>query len=121
MISLALLFVSHVSLTYADEGISATLILTSNLSTVGDIVDLTVEVTHPAGYRLVPLDSALALGGVLNEAEILQPEIGHIGMMVSSAALQKVWQPLPHRRAGMKQIYFHGVCAAVEDIGDFLN
>jgi len=62
LILLALLFSSHFSLTYADEGISAKLIVTSNLSTVGDIVDLTVEVTHPVGYRLVPLDLASPWG-----------------------------------------------------------
>ncbi len=56
LISLALVFGSHFSITYADEGISATLNLTSNFCTVGDIVELTVEVTHPIGYRLVPLD-----------------------------------------------------------------
>lgn len=62
MILFALVFSPHVSRTYADEGISATLIVTSNLSTVGDIVDLTVEVTHPVGYRLVPLDLASSWG-----------------------------------------------------------
>lgn len=61
-LSIVLVFGSHFSITYADEGISTTLILTSNLCTVGDIVDLTVEVTHPAGSRLVPIDLASPWG-----------------------------------------------------------
>ena len=56
LISFALVLITNFSITYADEGIFAKLIVPADFATVGDIVELKVEVTHPAGYRLVPLD-----------------------------------------------------------------
>jgi polyhydroxyalkanoate synthase subunit PhaC len=48
----------------------------------------------PAQDRIVPPASAEALIGSLPAAERLAPSLGHIGMIVGSAAPRQVWQPL---------------------------
>lgn len=44
--------------------------------------------------RLVPSKSALALQALLKDCEAIQPELGHIGLMGSCTAQQKVWLPV---------------------------
>lgn len=48
----------------------------------------------PAGDRIVPPKSALALADALPNAERLQPSAGHIGMMAGRGALPLVWEPM---------------------------
>ena len=48
----------------------------------------------PSQDRIVPPASARALAEAIPGAEILAPLIGHIGMVVSARAQQKVWRPL---------------------------
>jgi polyhydroxyalkanoate synthase len=71
----------------------------------------------PAKDRIVPPASAAALGAAIPGAEVLQPPIGHIGMVVSGGAKERIWSPLaewllahskdhapPRRRAGAKKV-----------------
>ncbi|MDI9408578.1 MAG: alpha/beta fold hydrolase [Candidatus Pacebacteria bacterium] len=51
-------------------------------------------VVIPSRDRIVPPESALALGDSLPWARIIRPDIGHVGMMVSPRAEALVWQPL---------------------------
>jgi polyhydroxyalkanoate synthase len=51
-------------------------------------------VVVPAKDRLVPPISALALAQRLPRAEILQPDLGHIGLVVGGRAPAAVWAPL---------------------------
>ena len=48
----------------------------------------------PGQDRIVPPASAKALAEAIPGAESLAPPIGHIGMVVSGGAQEKVWQPL---------------------------
>lgn len=48
----------------------------------------------PAGDRIVPPGSALALADMLPNGETLRPAAGHIGMMVGSRAERDVWRPI---------------------------
>lgn len=48
----------------------------------------------PAGDRIVPPASALALAEALPKATTLRPALGHIGMMAGGAAAKQVWLPL---------------------------
>jgi len=48
----------------------------------------------PDQDRIVPPTSARALAEAIPGAESLAPQIGHIGMIVSGRAREKVWQPL---------------------------
>lgn len=48
----------------------------------------------PAKDKLVPPVSALALAERLSRAEVLQPELGHIGLIVGSKAPEAVWRPV---------------------------
>ncbi len=48
----------------------------------------------PAGDRIVPPASALALCEAIPTAEVLRPAAGHIGMVVGGRAAELVWQPL---------------------------
>ena len=48
----------------------------------------------PSRDRIVPPASSLALTRALPQAEVLSPEIGHVGMMASPRAQSTVWQPL---------------------------
>ena len=57
-------------------------------------------VVIPSRDRIVPPASALALAQSLPRAEVLSPEIGHVGMMASPRAEALVWQPLVKWLAG---------------------
>ncbi|WP_430436880.1 alpha/beta fold hydrolase [Oceanibaculum nanhaiense] len=48
----------------------------------------------PAGDRIVPPASSLALAEALTNATTLRPAQGHIGMMAGGAAAKQVWDPL---------------------------
>ncbi|MFO7483128.1 alpha/beta fold hydrolase [Oceanibaculum nanhaiense] len=48
----------------------------------------------PAGDRIVPPASSLALAAALPNATTLRPAQGHIGMMAGGAAAKQVWDPL---------------------------
>jgi polyhydroxyalkanoate synthase len=48
----------------------------------------------PAGDRIVPPKSALALADALPKAERMLPSAGHIGMMAGGKALPLVWEPM---------------------------
>ena len=51
-------------------------------------------VVVPAGDRIVPPASALALGRALPNATVRRPRLGHIGLMASKTAARRVWRPL---------------------------
>ena len=53
---LLFLLITGFSITRADEGISAKLTPQQKELHVGDVINLTLDVTHPAGYRLIPLE-----------------------------------------------------------------
>ena len=48
----------------------------------------------PSRDRIVPPASALALASCMRNAEVLEPPLGHIGMVVAGAAPTQLWQPL---------------------------
>ena len=48
----------------------------------------------PAGDRIVPPKSALALADALPKGERMLPNAGHIGMMAGRGALPLVWEPM---------------------------
>jgi len=48
----------------------------------------------PGQDRIVPPASAASLAERLPAAKVCRPAIGHVGMMVSGAAEQRVWRPL---------------------------
>lgn len=48
----------------------------------------------PSRDRIVPPASALALAGAMQNAEVFEPPLGHIGMVVAGAAPKQLWQPL---------------------------
>ena len=48
----------------------------------------------PANDRIVPPGSARALADAMPGAEVLEPTLGHIGMVVGGAARPMVWEPL---------------------------
>jgi polyhydroxyalkanoate synthase subunit PhaC len=51
-------------------------------------------VVVPARDKLVPPVSALALAQRLPQVEVLQPDLGHIGLVIGSKAPEAVWTPL---------------------------
>ncbi len=51
-------------------------------------------VAAPANDRIVPPESALAIARDLPNATVVQPNLGHIGMIVGGAARETVWAPL---------------------------
>ena len=51
-------------------------------------------VVVPAGDRIVPPASALALARALPNATVRRPRLGHIGLMASKTAARRVWRPL---------------------------
>ncbi|MBT5809031.1 MAG: alpha/beta hydrolase [Rhodospirillaceae bacterium] len=53
-----------------------------------------VYVSVPANDRIVPPESALAIANDLPDATVVQPNLGHIGMMVGGGAKETVWAPL---------------------------
>ena len=54
-------------------------------------VDLPALVVVPANDRIVPPQSAMPLGAALPRAEVMQPTLGHIGMMVSRGVADALW------------------------------
>jgi polyhydroxyalkanoate synthase len=57
-------------------------------------VDLPSLCVLPSGDRIVPPKSALALAEALPRCDRLEPNAGHIGMIASTRAQEKVWRPL---------------------------
>lgn len=51
-------------------------------------------VVVPSRDRIVPPASAAALGALIPGAEVWRPHLGHIGMIVSGGAPEKIWDPL---------------------------
>ena len=58
------------------------------------LVKLPALVLVPEGDRIVPPASALALANALPNRQVERPPLGHIGMVVSGQAKEKVWQVL---------------------------
>jgi polyhydroxyalkanoate synthase len=56
-------------------------------------VDLPAFCAIPQRDRLVPAVSALALANALPRAHILQPAVGHVGMVAGTRAESSLWQP----------------------------
>jgi polyhydroxyalkanoate synthase len=70
--------------------------VTGNWRVDGDIVDprgidLPALVVIPANDRIVPPESAMALGAALPDATVMRPGAGHIGMMVSRGIEDRLW------------------------------
>ncbi len=67
---------------------------------IGDItvaperLDLPVCLAIPDRDRIVPPASALALGSLLREHELIRPNAGHVGMIVGKHAEATLWAPL---------------------------
>ena len=67
---------------------------------IGDVIvrperlDLPVCLAVPDHDRIVPPESALALGRVLRECELIRPKAGHVGMVVGQNAEATLWVPL---------------------------
>ncbi len=57
-------------------------------------IDIPALVVAAARDRLVPAESALALGDVLPRCTVMLPDCGHIGMMTGTKAQQTVWEPV---------------------------
>lgn len=57
-------------------------------------VDLPALSLIPANDRIVPPGSSRALAERLPKSEVLQPNLGHIGMVVSFKARKEIWDPL---------------------------
>jgi polyhydroxyalkanoate synthase len=51
-------------------------------------------IAAPANDRIVPPESALAIACDLPDVTVVQPNLGHIGMMVGGGAQKTVWEPL---------------------------
>jgi polyhydroxyalkanoate synthase len=51
-------------------------------------------VAIPTRDRIVPPASAAALAARLRGASVLEPEGGHIGMIVAGNARRRLWEPL---------------------------
>lgn len=58
--------------------------------------DITLPSLHviPQNDKIVPPASAKALAASMRQATVIQPEFGHISMMVNGAARDKVWPEL---------------------------
>lgn len=57
-------------------------------------LDLPSLCVIPETDRIVPPESALALGQAIPGAELFRPPLGHIGMVASGRAQELAWQPL---------------------------
>ncbi len=57
-------------------------------------VSVPALVAVPARDRIVPPKSARALAAQLPDPEILEPDAGHIGMVVGRGGMTGLWQPL---------------------------
>ncbi|GHF11792.1 alpha/beta hydrolase [Kordiimonas sediminis] len=56
--------------------------------------DFPTLVAAPTGDRLVPASSALAFSQGMQDCTVLEPNAGHVGMVVGSKAEAGLWQPL---------------------------
>jgi polyhydroxyalkanoate synthase len=59
-------------------------------------VTLPALIAAPKSDKIVPRNSALALGEILPNAKIITPPSGHIGMITSRQAKAGLWQDLSH-------------------------
>ncbi|MGI9485086.1 MAG: alpha/beta fold hydrolase [Geminicoccaceae bacterium] len=59
-----------------------------------ELLDLPVCLVIPDRDRIVPPDSALALGNLIRERELIRPKAGHVGMVVGQNAKATLWTPL---------------------------
>lgn len=65
----------------------------------GECIDL-ASISAPclnlasASDRLVPCESSLAMADLIKRCDVLEPDIGHIGMMTGASAERKVWNPV---------------------------
>jgi poly(3-hydroxyalkanoate) synthetase len=66
----------------------------AGLPVLPDALGKACFVAIPGHDRLVPPQSALPLARCLGGAEILQPAVGHIGMVAGSRARTMLWEPL---------------------------
>jgi polyhydroxyalkanoate synthase len=66
-------------------------------------VELPAFVAIPAQDRIVPPDSARALAGKLKAATVIEPPLGHIGMVVGGRGRTELWAPLAAWLAEMAQ------------------
>ncbi len=57
-------------------------------------LDKPALVVVPRRDRIVPPRSAEALGAILPRGTVLRPPLGHIGMMASAQAPERVWRPI---------------------------
>ncbi|NTU76357.1 MAG: alpha/beta fold hydrolase [Alphaproteobacteria bacterium] len=60
------------------------------------VVDVPTYVVVPGKDRLVAPESSLPLARLIRSAALHTPMLGHIGLLTSDAAPQKVWRPLTH-------------------------
>jgi len=60
---------------FASEGINATLTAPEGDLTVGDVIPLTLTVTHPQGYRVLPLQFQDSAWGELEVRETAPPQV----------------------------------------------
>ena len=51
-------------------------------------------IAAPSADRIVPPESALAIASGFSNATVVQPDLGHIGMMTGRTARADVWAPL---------------------------
>ena len=56
-------------------------------------LNLPCFVAVPKDDKIVPTDSALPLAKIINNANIIEPKTGHIGMMTGSNRKSSLWQP----------------------------
>jgi poly(3-hydroxyalkanoate) synthetase len=66
----------------------------AGLPVVPDALGKACFVAIPGQDRLVPPESAKPLAAAIRHAEIVQPAVGHIGMVAGSRAQTALWQPL---------------------------
>ncbi len=59
-----------------------------------DRLRIPVLVAAPRHDRIVPRESALALAPALRDVQVLEPESGHVGMIVGAGAPTSLWAPL---------------------------
>lgn len=57
-------------------------------------LDRPALVVLPSRDKIVPPRSAAPLAAIIPGAAVLQPALGHIGMMTSAQAPAAVWQPI---------------------------
>jgi polyhydroxyalkanoate synthase len=53
-------------------------------------------IVAPKQDYIVPNACAKALANTLANAEILEPDAGHVGMVVGSKSQEQLWQPMLH-------------------------